>query len=139
MKSNDFTPIPFGTDFSTIIAKAKKEKATVIVYCDHYRGNCKGYFFNSDTPPEEKYFHWNTAPEDRGATQIFLTPLDVPFIIQLRCIYIHMIHIFSEKKLQTFQKDVIIMCNDYIVRAKEELNRIPYISTMLIPFNGAEL
>lgn len=56
----------------------------IVVKTDHCRGNNKGYYQSVEQFKDSKVFNWNNAPEDRGATSVYVTDIDIPSAVAAR-------------------------------------------------------
>lgn len=93
------------TSQSDIYAEAKKCGAKwVVVYCDHYRGNSKGYFQSVEEFGASESFYWSAKPYDRGAMSVIITDEDVPGIVEKRKALISQIYRIDFNKTEALRK-----------------------------------
>lgn len=77
------TQVTFGAKQSEIAQQAVELHAKwVVVWQEHYRGNCKGYYQSVEVFLSSNIFHWNNSMDDRGAVMVLLTDEDVPAMIE---------------------------------------------------------
>ena len=74
--------IKFGKD----IKKIKTLRKWLICYCDHYKGNNKGFYIRTKDikNTDSHWFEWHKSYADRNITTAYLTNLDVPSVIKKR-------------------------------------------------------
>lgn len=56
----------------------------IVVNTEHYRGNNKGYYQSVKRFKDSNVFHWNNEAEDRGATSVYVTDIDIPAAVAAR-------------------------------------------------------
>lgn len=72
-------------DQQDIVNEARQASAKwIVIFHDHYRGNGKGYYQTVDNFEKSRVFRWIEAPDDRGATNVYITDEDVPAMVDER-------------------------------------------------------
>lgn len=101
MKKN----IKFGLSHDDIFKEMKKYNACyIVVWCDHFAGNNKGYFQTIEKFEKTSVFKWNEVENDRGATSVWITDEDVPAMINERNSILELLRKLDISRIQVDKK-----------------------------------